>query len=279
VSNVFAFRERAGGPSEAGYGRTRSVSGRVARPVLLCLAAACALFLLARYAALPLITIRHVVLTSDLSLSEDEVLAISGLQGTTYWHSLSADAVRKRLEAYPLVRKASVEKIFPDTVRMTVWGRKPVALVLADAGGRSLPVLVDDEGVVFKVCSASAEIDLPVVSGLPPGDASLSEQLPGAYVPLFAQLRTLREKSPSLAHLVSEVRIVSRAPTAADARYDLRIYLTTSTVPVLAAGTIDESLLRYSLMVLDLLSNQGVLQNIQELDFRGGDVVYRLKGG
>ena len=32
-------------------------------------------------------------------------------------------------------------------------------------------------------------------------------------------------------------------------------------------------------MVLDLLSNQGVLKNIQELDFRGGQVVYRMKGG
>jgi hypothetical protein len=29
-------------------------------------------------------------------------------------------------------------------------------------------------------------------------------------------------------------------------------------------------------MVLDLLSKQGVLKDIQELDFRSGDVVYRM---
>ncbi len=245
----------------------------------MCLTAACALFLLARYAVLPALTVRHIVLQSDLSLSEDELLAISGLQGTAYWHSLATDTIRKRLEAYPLVRRALVEKVFPDTVRMTVWARQPVALVLADMGGRSLPVLVDEEGVVFKVCSTSADLDLPVVSGLPPGDASLGERLPGAYAPLFSQLRTLRDKSPSLMRLVSEVRIVSHGPQVPEGSYDLLIYLTTSQVPVLATGSIDESLLRYSLMVLDLLSNQGVLKNIQELDFRSGEVVYRMKEG
>jgi hypothetical protein len=31
-------------------------------------------------------------------------------------------------------------------------------------------------------------------------------------------------------------------------------------------------------MVIDLLSRQGLLQDIQELDFRSGDVVYRRGG-
>jgi len=32
-------------------------------------------------------------------------------------------------------------------------------------------------------------------------------------------------------------------------------------------------------MVLDLLSKQGILHDIQELDFRSGQVVYRMKEG
>jgi hypothetical protein len=42
---------------------------------------------------------------------------------------------------------------------------------------------------------------------------------------------------------------------------------------------VDENLLKYSLMVMDLLSNQGILRDIVELDFRGADVVYRTKEG
>jgi cell division protein FtsQ len=225
---------------------------------------------------LPALTVRHIIFQSDVALSEDELLAISGLQGTAPWHSLAVDTLRKRLEAYPLIRKAAVEKVFPDTVRMTVWGRQPAGLVLADMNGRSLPVLVDDEGVIFKVCSNPSELDLPVISGLPPRDTSLGGRLPSLYTPLFQQLRLLRERSPSLARLLSEVRIVPHASTGG---YDLLIYLTSAPVPVRAADALDESLLRYSLMVLDLLSNQKVLKNIQELDFRSGDVVYRMKGG
>jgi cell division protein FtsQ len=280
VSSAYAIGDRAGtGPSDSRSGASPSVTARLARPLLLCLTAVCALFLLARYAVLPALTVRHIILQSDVSLSEDELLAISGLQGTAYWHSLSTDTIRKRLEAYPLIKRAVVEKVFPDTVRMTVWGRQAVALVLADMGGRSLPVLVDDEGVIFKVCSTAADLDLPVVSGLPAGDASLGERLPGAYTQLFAQLRQLRDRSPSLMRLVSEVKIIAPAPPTPPASYNLLVYLTTSPVPVLAGGTLDESLLRYSLMVLDLLSNQGVLKNIQELDFRSGSVVYRMKEG
>jgi cell division protein FtsQ len=48
---------------------------------------------------------------------------------------------------------------------------------------------------------------------------------------------------------------------------------------VRARGSLDERLLQYSLMAQELLSNQGILDDIQELDFRGGEVVYRMKEG
>ena len=54
------------------------------------------------------------------------------------------------------------------------------------------------------------------------------------------------------------------------------MYLTTSPVPIRAQGSIDQGLVKYALMAVDLLSRQGVLKDIQELDFRGGDVVYKL---
>jgi hypothetical protein len=61
--------------------------------------------------------------------------------------------------------------------------------------------------------------------------------------------------------------------------FDMLLYLTCSPVPIRARGAIDETLLRSTLMVLDLLSRQGVVKNIQELDFRSGDVVYKVRSG
>jgi cell division protein FtsQ len=254
---------------------------RWARPVLIALTVLCALGLAARFIAEPLMKIRHVVVQSDVPLADDQVLSFSGIQGTEHWYTVSTPAIQRKLEANPLIRRASVVKVFPDTVRVTVWGRQAVGMVLASAGGRSLPVLVDGEGVVFRVGSSGANLDLPVVSGFAAGETTLGARLPRAYLSLFGDLRGLRERSPSLFALVSEVRIVpvtdgmsARSPQD----FDLLLYLTSSPVPVRARGTIDEYVLKNALMVVDLLSRQGIVKDIQELDFRSGDVVYKRSG-
>ena len=270
MSSVFTLRDRTGRSEE------RPLS-RWARPLLVLLSLLCALALLARFAAVPLMEIRHVVVHSDMPLTDEQVLAISGIHGDEHWYSISTEEIQKRLEANPLIRRAEVQRIFPNTVRMSVWGRQPAALVLAASAGRSLPVLVDGDGVVFKICTTTAEVDLPVITGLDVGETGLGAQLPRVYASLFADLRTLRERAPSLYRLVSEVRIMApRYSADSSAGFDMLLYLTNSQVPVRARGAIDESLLKYTLMVLDLLSKQGIVKDIQELDFRSGDVVYRL---
>ena len=271
MSNVFALRDRTGRREERPFSRW-------ARPLLIILSSLCALALLARFAVVPLMEIRHVVVHSDMPLTDEQVLAISGIHGDEHWYSIATADIQKRLEANPLIRRADVQRIFPDTVRMSVWGRQPAALVLAASAGRSLPVLIDGDGVVFKICTTSEEVDLPVISGLDMGETGLGAQLPHAYASLLADLKGLRERAPSLYRLVSEVRILPSTDSASSdsASFDMLLYLTNSPVPVRARGAIDESLLKYTLMVLDLLSKQGIVKDIQELDFRSGDVVYRL---
>jgi cell division protein FtsQ len=250
--------------------------------VLIAITALCGLVLLARFVGEPLLTIRHVTVHSDVPLADDQVLVLSGIQSGEHWYTVPVAAIQKKLEASPLVRRAMVERVFPDTIRLTLWGRQPAALVLATADGRSLPVLVDEDGVVFKVGTSSADLELPVVSGFTVGDMALGAQLPRAYRALFADLRAMREKAPAMCAAVSEVRVVpGGAADLSPQDLDLLVYLTSSPVPIRARGSIDESLVKYALMAVDLLSRKGVLKDIQELDFRGGDVVYKLstKGG
>ena len=203
---------------------------------------------------------------------------------------MSAAQVEKRLETSPLVRRAQVQRVFPDTIRMTVWARQPAALVLAAMDGRSLPVLVDGDGVLYKVGTSGPELDLPVVSGLTAGDVALGSRLPRAYAALFADLRALREKAPALYGALSEVRVAPPMPGAragsdpaagpsSPQDLELLVYLTSTRVPIRARGSLDEGFVKYALMVVDLLSRQGVLKDIQELDFRNGDAVYRARGG
>jgi len=262
-------------------------TARWTRPLVAVLTVVCAVVLLARFAGEPLTRIRHVTVHSDVPLSDDQMLALSGIPAGAHWYSVSAQEIQQRLETSPLVYRARVERVFPDTVRMTVWARQPAALVLAAVDGRSLPVLVDGDGVVYKVGSSGADLDLPVVSGLAVGDVSLGARLPRLYGALFADLRALKDKAPALYAALSEVRVAVPAPgrqgdpsaaPSSPQELELLVYLTSVRVPIRTRGTIDEGFVKYALMVLDLLSRQGVLQNIQELDFRNGDAVYRTRG-
>ena len=276
----FAQNQRdaaAHNPWDTAAHNPRDTAARWARPVLFTLTALCGLVLLGRFVGEPLTTIRHVTVHSDVALADDQVLALSGIQSGEHWYTVSTAAIQKKLEANPLVRRAQVERVFPDTIRLTLWGRQPAALVLAAADGRSFPVLVDDEGVIFKIGVTSADLDLPVVSGLSGGDMALGAQLPRACRALFADLRAMREKAPASYAALSEVRVVGGGSSDFSPQdLELMIYLTSAPVPIRARGSIDEGLVKYALMAVDLLSRQGVLKDIQELDFRSGDVVYKL---
>jgi hypothetical protein len=111
-------------------------------------------------------------------------------------------------------------------------------------------------------------------------------------VALLADLAELAARSPALLRAVSEVRLEGAVPSGAGAvpsgagavpatpvGSEFLLYLVSWRVPVRARGTLDERLVQYSLMALELLSGRGILDDIQELDFRGGEVVYRMKEG
>jgi cell division protein FtsQ len=286
MSSAFAVRQRKSTGQDA-------ILDRILAGAAILVAAVLVLYLLSRFILAPLTAIRHVVVESGLTMSEEQILALAGLQGQESYYSIQTSMIQKRLEADPLVRAARVVKVFPDTLRISLYAREPVALVLARAGGRTLPVLVDKDGIVFKIGISRAEVDLPVLSGLDLGEQGLGSRVPQSYRSVIADLLALKAKSPSLLRVISEVRVaplgrggtVARPrdatppPTAAAEPYELLLYFTTSPVRVRALGPVDDVLVKYSLMVIDLLSNRGILSDIEELDFRSGDVVYGKKGG
>jgi cell division protein FtsQ len=283
---------------------------RALRLTAVVLAAFAAAWLVARVAAGPLLAVRRVVVAGESPLPEAEVLAAAGIRTGEPLLGIDTEEVRARLEALPLVRRAEVCVLFPATVRLTLERREAVALVVAESGGRSLPALVDADGTIFAVARNAEEADLPVLSGIRLGEVALGSSVGAASASLLADLALLAERSPALFRAVSEVRLESTAPAVAAggtaegaaaraaegaaARAtegaaggtaegiegpEFLLYLVSSPVPVRARGSLDERLLQYSLMAQELLSTQGILDDIQELDFRGGEVVYRMKEG
>jgi len=72
--------------------------------------------------------IDRVTISGIAELSEVEVLVAAGIDSKTSLAFFDADEARKRLEAAPLIREATVRKLYPSEVAITLTEREPFAL-------------------------------------------------------------------------------------------------------------------------------------------------------
>ena len=224
----------------------------------------------------PRMTVRTVTIKSDSSLSKEEILAIAGIEEGVYYYNLDTVQMVEDLEGLAQVREAVVEKVFPDALNITLYGRAPLAMFFfTTPEGASIPLVIDDQGVVFEIGSGVSEWDLPVITGVKFQQLRVGMKLPERVRPILQDLRTLQNQEPDLFRLISELRLISKSTGV------LEILLYPIQYPVrlrLSAG-LDPAAMRNALIILDLLAGQEVLRRVRELDMRSGEVVYRMEEG
>jgi len=224
----------------------------------------------------PRMTVRTITIKSDSSLSKEEILAIAGIEESVYYYNLDTVQMVEDLEGLAQVREAVVEKVFPDALNITLYGRAPLAMFFfTTPEGASIPLVIDDQGVVFEIGSGVSEWDLPVITGVKFQQLRVGMKLPERVRPILQDLRTLQNQEPDLFRLISELRLISKSTGV------LEILLYPIQYPVrlrLSAG-LDPAAMRNALIILDLLAGQEVLRRVRELDMRSGEVVYRMEEG
>lgn len=72
--------------------------------------------------------IDRVTISGLSELSEIEVLVAAGIDSKTSLAFFDADEARRRLEAAPLIREATIRKLYPSEVAITLTEREPYAL-------------------------------------------------------------------------------------------------------------------------------------------------------
>jgi cell division protein FtsQ len=105
--------------------------------------------------------LERVTLSGLVQLRENEVLAAAGLNGKLSLAFLSASEVRERLERVPLVKSASVRKLYPHELVVTLTERQPHGLWQLDG---ELFVIAAD-GTVIDLMQDERFVDLPLVVG------------------------------------------------------------------------------------------------------------------
>ncbi len=219
------------------------------------------------------VVVSEVMIDSTARVADAELLELAGLAEGASYFGLDPVAVAARLEDHPAVKSAAARKVFPDTVQLTVTGRRPLVISFASIGERELPVAIDEDGVAFQLYRDIQTWNLPVISGIRFQDFSLGTRLPEGLVDVLRQLYDLRLAAPTLFEQISEIRVSGAAGDAVE----LLVYPVGYGVPVRIEDKLDASLFRYIIMVLDMFEREGRLQNIRELDFRGGQIVFRAE--
>ena len=140
--------------------------------------------------------IKSIEVVGATHTSQAELDAVTSRYVGANLFKLDIAAVQNDVRSLAWVRSIDIEKKLPDTLRIRVSERTPVALALTESGLR----YVDERGAAFAPLSpAVGDPDLPLVSGSTVADLARAAQL----------VRDLRTADPQVYSRISEVRAIA----------------------------------------------------------------------
>ncbi len=236
---------------------------------VLCFALLCELVIY-KY-IMPSFSSPKVTVTGQKDYSAEEIARMLLPMNSTSWFNFDVEQAVALLSSEAGIDHVSVEKKFPDKIYVNVTEREPVAVTFVMENGRTSPVQIDKNGVLFPgkhTASAAPEEALPIVSGLPVEYMSKGMRIPAKYRPLIDQISKIREMPQHYFASVSEICVLPKD----SGNYELALIPSQSKVKVLTDRALNEDALKYMLVVLDVVNQIGT--DVAAVDLRYGSVSY-----
>lgn len=235
---------------------------------VLCIALFCELIIY-KY-VMPSFASPKVTVTGQESYSAEEIARLLLPMNSFTWFDFDVNQAVAILSSEAGIDHVSVEKKFPDKIYINVEERDPVAVTFVVENGRSTPVQIDRNGVIFppKKNTVAEETVLPIVSGLPVEYMTKGMRIPSKYRPLIDQIAKISELPQHYFASVSEICVLPKD----SGNYELALIPTQSKVKVLTDRALNEDALKYMIVVLDVVNQIG--SDVAEVDLRYGSVSY-----
>lgn len=194
------------------------------------------------------------------------------LNATSWWNFDVKKAVNI-LSSDASIGKVKVTKTFPDKITIHVTERVPVCTTLIVDNGRSVPMQIDSEGVLFSAgTKKSVNLnDMPIVSGIPVEHYSSGMRIPQKYKGLIEQISKIQHQNSKYFASISEICVVPKE----FGNYELVLIPSNSHVKILTDRTLNSDALNTMMVTLDIVRELGT--DIGEVDLRYGSVSYRLR--
>jgi cell division protein FtsQ len=223
----------------------------------------------------PLLPLSVVEVNNVPGIDRATLLARAGIGAHSSYLTLDTRQAEKNLEQLYQVESARVVKRYPDTVQVFIEGRHPAALSLVNGAAGVFPVYIDKHGMVLQVGGSSrgsfASSALPIVSGLTFERLAAGMKLPAELEGFFGRLESINEGTPELFASISEIKINRKAYNG----FDLILYPVNSTTKFRVEPELNEDVLRYMILMMDVFSAKGI--QVDEVDLRNGTASYVIK--
>ena len=206
-------------------------------------------------------------------LSNSDILKLAELEGHLNYFSINTAQIKDKLLQHSLIKTAEVKKVFPASLYIKVKERVPLGMALVNSTGKTIPIVFDEEGVIFEIGKSVSDYKIPVISGLKFVEIRLGLKLPDELVLYLAELKKLKETTPALFEQISEIKFVNKNNSS----YEVLLYPLSTKVRVRTENTINDNLIKQIFVVLDIIEKNGLESEMTELDFRSGQVVFKVK--
>lgn len=201
----------------------------------------------------------------------EEMYDLLGSEKGKTWMTFDSSAVALRYTNCPWIKSVVVEKHFPSTVHISVQERIPIATTLLNMNGKTVPVCIDETGVLFSAKEGMDVSHLPILSGLPITHFSDGMKLSSEYQSLVFKLAELQQLPQKYLSVISEIHI--NEPKHGG--FDLTLYPIKSNIRILMDRNLSEDSLQYMVVALDVVNS--LAADITEIDLRYGSVSYRYR--
>ena len=187
--------------------------------------------------------------------------------------SFSSSDVKSAIATVPGIEDVQVTKHFPNKINIQVTERRPVAMTFLSDGGRTVPVNIDKNGVLFTsaVNPANSDRSIPLISGIPVENIPEGMRIPQKYRALMEQIASIRALSQNYFAAISEIHVIPKEY----GNYELVLYPIHSQTRILTGRQLNEESLQYMMVALDVVNT--LEPDVEEIDLRYGSVSYTTR--
>ena len=219
----------------------------------------------------PSLSSPKVTITGTSRYTPEELASLLLPMNSNTWFDFDVDRAVSILSAESGIKEVVVEKRYPNKIFVNVTERNPVAVTFVLKDGNTIPVQIDEEGVLFFNDNNDflQTGSLPIVSGIPLAYLSNGMRIPSMYLPLIEQIAKISKNHSEYFAGISEICVIPNEFN----NYELALISAQSKVKVITDRALNEDALKDMMVVLDVINL--IDTDVKEVDLRYRSVSYK----